>query len=221
MKRLSTWARAHAATSRFLIVCIYILLNISGLFVGDILNSMGFTFNPIVWFVIMITTLMGVFIYPSRKLKSSYKNFYKRQKFADGILITSTFFFIIYFGNTFGHTPQTSIASSFAVSIMNTGYSSTNVVASKKEVRKNLRQKIKEIRKQYKQSTKGQKTLYIILAILAAAGLIYLMLGLSCSIACSGSEALAYIVGGVGIGAIIFGLVKLIQRITRGKRVVD
>lgn len=219
MKKLSTWAHTHTAYARIIIICIYILLNILGLFTGDILYSMGVEFNPLVWFGTMLLTFTGIFLYPSRKLKSRYKNFYNRQKLADGFLICSTFLFIIYFGNTFAHQQQSGVTSSFAISIINKGSSSANVVSSKKEVRKSLRKTIKEVRKKYKESSRSQKTLYIILAVLAAAGLIYLMVGLACSIACSGSEALAYIVGGVGIGAIIFGLVKVIQRITRGKRI--
>jgi hypothetical protein len=42
--------------------------------------------------------------------------------------------------------------------------------------------------------------------------------GLACSISCSGSEALAFIVFFIGLGGIIFGSIKLIQRIKRGPK---
>ncbi|HSN09940.1 MAG TPA: hypothetical protein VLS85_12950, partial [Hanamia sp.] len=115
----------------------------------------------------------------------------------------------------------------FAISIVKSPVSSSIILdnssarkkigqLSKKENRKHLRTVIKEIRKKYKATSNSGKTIYIILVVLGAVFLSFLMLGLACNIACSGSEALAYIVGFVGIGAIIFGAVKLIQRITRG-----
>jgi hypothetical protein len=46
--------------------------------------------------------------------------------------------------------------------------------------------------------------------------LIFLIGGLACNIICLGAELLGYIVLVVGIAGVIFGLVKLIQRVKRG-----
>ena len=64
----------------------------------------------------------------------------------------------------------------------------------------------------------GWKIALLILTILVAAGLIYLFLVLGCSIACSGSEALAWVVIILGPAAVIFGAIKLIRHISGKKR---
>lgn len=228
MKRLSFWAHNHKVAARIIIVFIYFFLNLLGLFGGDLLSSLNIALSPAFYFIPILLTLGGILFYPSKKRKHLYKNFYYRQKFADGLLIVATFLFIAYTGNSFNYTRTINLNSAFAISIVKSPVSSSivpdnslagkkNGQLSKKANKKHLRFVIKEIRKKYKATSNSGKTIYIMLVVLGALFLSFLMLGLACNIACSGSEALAYIVGFVGIGAIIFGAVKLIQRITRGK----
>ncbi len=101
MKRVSFWALHHKLAARIIIVLIYVLLNLLGLFFGDILSSLNIFLSPAYYLVAFLLTLGGVLIYPSKKRKHFYKNFYFRQKFADGVLITATFLFITYTGNSF------------------------------------------------------------------------------------------------------------------------
>ena len=54
----------------------------------------------------------------------------------------------------------------------------------------------------------------VVLALIAIFGLSLL----SCNIACSGSEGLAYAVFFLGLGAVIFGLVRWIRHIKKGVR---
>lgn len=223
MKSISFWAKNHKTASRVLIIVIYVLLNVIGIFLGDILFSMGIVLSPLFYAVAIVISILGLLIYPSRKSRVSRKNFYFQQKSADIILLIATFIFIIYTGNSFYNSdfkgsPIASASNSIYVSI---NHSSTTimkrkVVVSKKHGDKKLKNVIREFRKKYKSSTKGQKTLYIIISAIVAAGLIMGVSALACNIACSGSEALAYIVLFLGLGGIIFGLVKIIQRINRG-----
>lgn len=227
MKRISTWGHHHKIASRIFIVSGYVVLNLAGLFLGDLLYSMNISWNPL-WVILpVLLTLAGLAFYPVKKKKYFYQNFYKRQKLSDALLMGATFMFIVSTGN-FLNKYTLPVSQSYAISITypvpgakinskKTGHPESNIV-SKKTSRKDLRAQFKKFRKAYKDSTKGQKTLYIILVVLGAAALSYGMVALACGIACSGSEALAYIVGIVGIGAIIFGAVKLIQRITRGRK---
>lgn len=229
MKRVSFWALHHKLAARIIITLIYILLNLLGLFFGDLLSSLNIFLAPSYYLIAVLLTLGGILLYPSKKRKHSYKNFYFRQKFADGVLMTATFLFITYTGNSFDNTQSIiSLRPALAISIVKPHASSAvihdnsraakkSAQLSKKENRKNLRSFIKEIRKKYKATSNSGKAFLIVLVVLGAIFLSFLMLGLACNIACSGSEALAYIVGAIGVGAVIFGAVKLIQRINRGK----
>jgi hypothetical protein len=225
MKQVSFWAKNHKISARITIIFAYFLLNITSLFAGDILHSINVIFNSFFCLAAMFLTIVGVLIYPSGKNKSRYKNFYFRHKMADGILILATFLFLVYSGNSINENRIRIFQPAYGISIITPRHPEANSysvpkassVSSKKELRRNFLKKLREIRKKYKGATKTEKTLLIILAIIAAGFLMSLLLALSCSIACSGSEALAFIVGIIGAGAIIFGVIKLIQRITRGK----
>ena len=224
MKKLSLWARDHKHAARVTIIISYILLNVIGLFLGDVIHSLNIEFTPLFFLFAISLTLLGWMIYPSKKRKHQYKNFYVRQKSADLILVSATLLFIMYLGNSLNNNSSSFRNPLQAASIVNTNNAGnistptvTKTAVSKKSLRKKIRSEIKSIRKAYKDSTKSQKTLYIILAVLAAAGLAYGLAAVACGISCSGSEALAIVVFAVGLGGIIFGLIKLIQRITRGK----
>ena len=224
MKKLSFWAREHKHIARVTIIISYILLNVIGLFLGDVIHSFNIEFTPLFFLFAISLTFLGWMIYPSKDKKHEYKNFYLRQKSADLILVSATLLFVIYLGNALNKNTNSFRNPLQAASIVNTNNAiniSSPTVAkntvSKKSLRQKIRAEIKSIRKAYKDSTKSQKTLYIILAVLAAAGLTYVLTMFSCSISCSGAEALGYVVFFVGLGAIVFGLVKVIQRIKRGK----
>ena len=224
MKKLAFWARENKNTARLAIIVSYILLNLLALFVGDVFHSLNIEFTPLLFVFALIMTLVGWMIYPSKIRKKEYKNFFVWQKSADLLLVSATFLFIVYAGNALNRNWNTFYNPVQAISIVHpsnpahiTNSSTAKTSVSKKSLNKKIRAQIKSLRKGYKDSTKSQKTLYIILAILAAAGLAYGLAAVACGISCSGSEALAIVVFAVGLGGIIFGLVKIIQRISRGK----
>lgn len=224
MKKIAFWARENKNTARVTIIGFYILLNLLALFTGDVFHSLNIEFTPLFFALAFVLTIIGWIFYPSKSIKKGYKNFFVRQKSADFILVTATFLFIVYAGNALNRNSNTFYNPVQAISIVppsnspHITYSSeAKPSVSKKSFSKKIRVEIKSLRKAYKNSTKSQKTLYIILAILAAAALSYGLAAVACGISCSGSEALAIAVFAVGLGGIIFGLVKLIQRINRGK----
>lgn len=226
MKSISSWAANHKVLARICIVAIYVTLNLLGIFTGDLFHSIGIIFNSVFLLIALTIGITGLIFYPSKRNKYFIKNFYLKQKISDCLLVSATFLFIVYTGNSFNNIKR-NVATSFVFGFVNTTSPLTKLISekdynkaphlSKKRFRKNIRSIVKNIRKKYKESTRTEKTIYIILSVLGAGALIYLLAGLACSIACSGSEALAYIVFFVGLGAIIFGLVRLIQRISRGK----
>lgn len=227
MRQITIWASRNKVSARIIIIASYIVLNITGLFLGDLLYSMQITWNPL-WFILpVMLTLAGLVFYPEKNKKHFYQNFYKRQKLSDGLLIGATFIFIVFTGNflnkynlpvaqTFGS--NISYAATIENHISNAPNHSKNKIVLKKSPRKSVRAQIKALRKAYKETSNAEKVLVIILIVLAAGALASGVMALSCSISCSGSEALGFIVGIVGLGAIIFGAVKLIQKVTRRKK---
>lgn len=85
-----------------------------------------------------------------------------------------------------------------------------------------VKQHKKEWRKIARSETKKTplwvKILLTVLVVVVAAGLLYLLTGLACTLSCNGSEALAWIVFLVGSAGIIFCAVRIIQWIFGRKR---
>ena len=226
MRQISHWAHQHIMAARICIGVIYILLNITGLFVGDVLDSLQVIINPLYVVIPVSLTLFGLWFYPSKNNNPRYVNYYRRQKLADLILASATLFFIIYTGNVLNQPRSVATPPLYAISFINNPF--TNDVKPAKQAseknhlkkdntKKVSRNKLKQIRKFYKESTQTEKIIYIILAVLVASLLVSGLSALACHLSCTGSEALAFIIWFGGLGGVIFGLVKVIQRITRGK----
>ncbi len=75
-----------------------------------------------------------------------------------------------------------------------------------------------EVRKGYKESSKGSKTALIILSSVMAAFLFVVVLGLSCNVSCSGSQGGGIAVLLLGTALITFLLIKVIHAINRGPK---
>ena len=68
---------------------------------------------------------------------------------------------------------------------------------------------------------KTKKTLLSILTIIVALGVLFLIAALSCSIACSGSDAMALLVGVAGLAAVIVFTRLVLRRIKFGPKKKD
>ena len=227
MKKFSLWALQHKVVARILIVVCYLLLNLLGWIIGNILYSINIVLSPVFFYLITMVVIGAVLFYPIKK-KSSYKNSYTRRKISDLLLITATSLFIIYSSNSLNvHQSINPLNNVFGVSVIRTNTSKTvnidNTLAkkkrfngSKKDYKKYVQSIVRAIRKKYKDSSRGEKTVLVFLLIVVALFMIFLISALACNIICSGAEALGYIVLIVGIAGVIFGLVKLIQRVKRG-----
>jgi hypothetical protein len=216
MKQISFWAREHKKAARIYIVIGFLFLNVSGLFVGDLLHSLTGIFNPALILIPVTLTIAGYIFYPRKKNKRIFKNFYFRQKLNDLVLIGSTFLFLIFIGNNTNtiQSLQQPLLASTSVFHPSRVIKPTTVSHSSKS----LRQRIKAYRKAYKEMTKTQKTLAIIGIIILASFVAAGVGALSCNIACSGSESLSIVVLVIGLAGVVFGAIKLIQRITRGPK---
>ncbi|HUQ96261.1 MAG TPA: hypothetical protein VM010_01255, partial [Chitinophagaceae bacterium] len=160
--------------------------------------------------------------------------FYHYQKTCDVVLLTTTFFFAICMGNQpqqmLHLTTQPAAASTAFTNLKTTAATNTTPIKpvkkkdtkfSKKALRQLLFQKIRVLRKTYKDTSQGGRIALVFLAVLVALLLLYLVAALSCSISCSGADGLAIVVAILGVSLITFLLVRVIRRITRGPRQPD
>ena len=231
MKSISFWAKKHIWQSRLLIVVIYILLNVIGLFVGKLLNDSNVNLPGLYFMLCVIFIVILSIGYSSTNVRASRVfTRYFRRKFFDFTLGLITFLMIIYGGNNYKnlfvnneavnafsiHRFSKDSAIYYNTLIQNFIASIKNMDVSKlslKEKKRIIKQQIKTI-KHDKDISEGNKTLLIILSVLIALALLYGLAALSCSLSCSGSEALALIVAIGGTFLIIFFLVRIIKRIT-------
>lgn len=226
MKKISIWASHHRWASRLLIVGLYMLLNVVGFVAGDIIFSNGIIISGWIIYGIALVFLAAVILYPSRKEKTSYNNFYRYQKLTDLCLITTTFLLVVSYGNH-NNTTQPVNNSPFytTLSFASTSFPATdkseNPAVKKKKDRKTLRQKLRAnihlLRQEYRSASSGEKAALIVVSVLVALLLFFLVASLSCNLSCSGSGGAATVVLIFGTGLIIFLLVRVIKRINRGK----
>lgn len=232
MKKISYWAKNHIWQSRLLIILIYILLNVNGIFTGKLLNEVNVIIPGIYFIVCIIFTIVLCIFYPERNAKPGVSSsaLYLRRKLFDFSLGAVTFLMIIYAGNNwknlFAKSESAQASNIIHVPKDTVIYNNPlikNFIAviksmdvnklSQREKLKLIKDQIKTI-KHDKDTSNGSKALLITLSIIIALFLLFGLAGISCSLSCSGSEALAIIVGIGGTFLIIFFLIRIIKRIT-------
>lgn len=219
MKKISFWAKDHVWTTRLLIIFfIYPLLNITGWLLGDLLQSMGIDLSQIWSYALSLGALYLLLIYPFKSTPTRNNHHYTRRKTIDVLLAGCTFLLIVTTGN---HLDGSEQATGFPLTHASTFSKDLPRSAEKSKIKaqkKSLKQWVKQLRKKYREAGNGTKIALTILAVILAIFLIFGLAALACTIACSGSEAIAYILFLLGTAGIIFGLVKVINSIHRGPK---
>ena len=226
MKSISLWAYNNKWKARLCFVAIYLLLNIVCLFFSEALVAAGIFIPVSISYLLCIPLLIAFILYPLRKEKSRYKNFYRYQKRCDGVLFGSSLFLIICTFNQF---------TANQLPLSNPTYAATETLITPikpfKKIKvqtaqaafvvkhfKQIKTNLKVLRKAYKESSKGEKTALIVLASLVASFLFILVLGLACNLSCSGAEGGALAVFLLGTAFITFLLIKVILAINRSPK---
>jgi hypothetical protein len=217
MKQLSYWAKVNPQIARIFIILIYILINIAGLIAGSLLWASGIQLKGSFMFVLAVTVVSLYVIYPKKAV------YYKRKIF-HGLMAVCTFLIITVFGNQL-HSPNPQIF------FVNTTQAVTHIANIDKHniheptnIKKEKRLQKKEARSLWKKlaakddRSKAAKIFLIVLTVIIALGLLYLLAALSCTIACSGAEALAVLVAIAGTFGIVFGSIRIIQHILGKER---
>lgn len=226
MKRLSLWAYHHKGAARLLIVLCYVVLNATGFLVGDLLLLLDVHVSPLLVYLVTAAAIAAFIGYPQRKEKHRYANFYGRQKVCDGLLITSTFLFLLCAAN--GRQADNSPFSLSPVrAVVPVALPSAHVVTNENpekktslfsEVKTRLTQGIQKVRNYYKRLNTTDKIILTALLALVALAALYGVIAWSCSLSCSGSEATGWIVLVAGTGVILFLVMWTARAINRAYR---
>lgn len=236
MYTLSLWARRHLWPARLLIVLSYLLLHVLGWLLGEQLALCGIYLSQGHFYAGAAVAVLGFFAYPSKKNKRDFKHFYLFQKTCDGLLVSGTFVMIVclsqpqslpqpWMGPQVHATPITPLPNKVKPAVQKeqslfrkAAKGAIKWLGIDKAVQKKIQKNWQWLQKEYRQASTGGKIALIALTVLVAAALGYLVLALSCSLACNGSDAAAILVGVLGLGLIVFLSIKVITRITRGPK---
>jgi len=226
MKQLSLWGFRHKWTARVLIVLSYLLLNCLALVLGDILFSYDIQVSGFIVYALAAVYLTVFLVYPFRKHRKQYKNYYRFQKTCDAILIATSFLLVISAANQ-RHTPNSPFHFPAVQAVVPMDLQPAKVTALEKKskvkslvksFKGKLSSTLQKIKAYYKSRSLGGQIALIFLAVVLAAALLYLVLALSCSIACAGSDGAAVLVAVLGTGLVVFAFVRALRGIRRKYR---
>ena len=232
MKKISFWAKNHKRPARFIIVASLIVLNGLGILTGILLKEFNVTMAGAAMAVIISVFIAGFIFYPVKNTKRlTTAPYYIKQKSLDFILAASAFCMFTFFGNRpetlFQHYPMlnaTAVSTNTLPkdSILRT-YKSISEFSSMMKDENGNPLKWKEKKKLLKEQVKGikkadnlsdtERTLYLILSIVVALGLLYLVAALSCNLSCSGSDGAAALVAVGGTAVVVILLVIAVRAI--------
>jgi hypothetical protein len=225
MKRISLWAKRHKWSARLLVIIINILLIALAVNVGDLLQQLGIVFPALSITLCSIVCAILFVLYPVGERVS-----YHRRKIFDILVGGSSFILVLCISNS-STVITPNVTAHAAVYVRPVVSPSAHpvlefikIIQSTDVAKLSNRQKLKLLKEQFKRIKKdksvsdGDKGPLVALSILVALALLYGLAALSCSIACSGSGALAWLVFLGGTTLIVLLLVRTIKRINSGKK---
>lgn len=228
-KQLSFWAKQHKWSSRFIIVFSFIGMNALAIITGLLFNELNINFSSVLFLLSILVFAIAWLKYPN--IKKDRIHTYAFRKTCDAVLIGTTFFMFMYFGNRQTTPFNSSVLFASSVTDLSLPKDSTKTYKSAEEFKKSLYDesgkplKWKERKKLLKQQVKaikndktmseGGKVGLIILCILLAVILAYGVAALSCSLSCSGSEGAATVVAILGLAGIVLLTIFVIRSILR------
>lgn len=234
MRSLSFWAKNNRPIAITILVITKILLVLLAYSLGRILQGGELVVPAWVYYVSIFFFVAGAVAYPaSKKSKtaSSGRYHYWRRKTCDVVMSICCFVMITTLVNSnFGIVSPSNISASNAPGVRPTAEEILASLAHRdKSSLTKMEKRIlkKEFKKQLKLYAKAKitgkkkdadKSLLIILTIVAALGLLYLVAALSCGLACNGAEGAATLVAILGVVGVVIGTIFVIRAINRRDR---
>ena len=226
MRNLSYWAKYHPVHARLIIAISHCLLACIAYFLGSQLQ----TDLSALWMYLFIAVFFIARItYPSRQNRHNYRI----RKWHDFVAAASGFFILIFFINQLDRpfslhqnvqaakrtepTPYKYTEAKKLLEQFKTGEKTKFTTREKRIIKKEFKYQLGQYAKAKVTGKKAnaEQVLLIILACIAAVGLLYLLAALACTISCNGYEALAVVVFLAGTAALVWGLIRIIRSINR------
>lgn len=199
MHTISFWASRNIWPARLLLAMLHIVLVLLAWILSNLLTG-SFSFSLLLS-ALPFLLVVGWYLVASR---SNRKRFHL-------LVSTGSFWLVLCFFQS-GGSLQHALIGGIAVQ---------EVQASKTEDLSAVKKKVKRSFFKRITSDKTGRTILTILTILGAILLLFLVAVLSCSIACSGAEALALLVGLAGLAGVIVLTRLVLRRIKFGRRQKD
>lgn len=234
MRELSYWAKYHPLAARLIIVISRCLLLWIASFLGKQVALTAFDLSPLLLYFFILLFLVACGLYPRQTTASTYT----RRKWCDFIVCLSGFFMVICLTTQLNKPFAFYQTVRATVPLVDTSYhypEAQRLLQQFKEGEKTsfTRKEKKVIRKEFNHqllrygaatvtsNKEAQRNAgVIIVACIAAVGLLYLVLALACTLSCNGSDAAAVAVVVLGTAAIVWGLVAIIRSTRRKKEPV-
>ena len=206
---ISFWAAMNPWKTRFMFAGIQIALGTAGVLLGEKLADNGILFSDLSRDLLLGTFLTSVMLYPVKHTSIKlFEHSYLRQKTFDLALAISGFMLMVNAGNDPG------MRASFTNMVNFKGHEQQNVnmLNYNSQTPKQLlyypndkQLQDEQTAPQIKETSRGLKILYTVLAVLAALVLGCLLAAAACGLSCNGMVGLAYLVG-IGGGILLIGL---------------
>jgi hypothetical protein len=203
---ISFWTAMNPWKTRFMFAGIQIALGTAGVLIGERLADNGIHFSGLSRDLLLGAFLTSSLLYPVRYTSIKFfKHSYLRQKAFDLALAISGFMLMVNAGNDPG------IRASLTNMVNIKGHEQQNVkmLNDQSQTPKQLVyfQNDKQVQDeqtalQSKETSRGLKILYTLLAVLAGLVLGFLLAAAACAIYCNGMEGLAF-VAGIGGGILL------------------
>lgn len=208
-------------------------MNFIGIVTGKLLTDLGIAIPEYYWTMCMFSAVLLCSFYPSRKPstpRSASLNYVRRKSF-DLLLCLVTFIMIVYAGNHWKNLflnapsvhataivppPKDSLIINHPI-IKNFLLKINSAEVAQMNHKEKMRMVKKQIRtvKANKEISQSIRILLITLIVLLAMFLFVGIASLSCSLSCSGNEALALVVGFGGTLLLCILTIRLIRYINR------
>jgi hypothetical protein len=223
MKKISFWASKHIIASRLVITLIHVSLFILCDQLAHLFSLQNIML-PSSLLPIAISLLVAI-VLVYRSTTRGAAGYYKRKGLEMLTALITCLAIITGLNNNAFLVNQEQSGYAATIETSSAANSATSMAKpSKPESRLSARAQIKELKTQlktFKRSLRHKSDTSdgnIFLIILMSVGLTFLLALLSCSISCGGAEVLALLVFLVGLGAIIFLCISLINNEKRKKK---
>jgi len=238
MRKLALWANFNPRQARIYIIALHLVLGILAYFLATLLQVSVFMQDLLLFFAIAYFFVL-VLIYPDHKkpMKFEFLKSFAFRKICDFSVGLCSFLVIFCFDSkifnpspvvpyTYGSANATAMPkpkrpnAQEVLSSLQYRDKSTLTRQEKRVLKKEFKKQLKNyvVQKLTGKKEQSNKTLYIILTIVGALGVLAIISAIACELSCNGMESASAVLLILGLIGVIIGVVLIIRRINRGPK---